>query len=148
MVPGHDGGKRLVHRVHRNHVYVLLVGQAKLQEDEVAGHEAAGRCVIGSRRHRLRRSAAGDRSGRDQPVVVVWQAARLRLTVALSHEEIPGVLERRTARVMSSRPPRSRLPGTLNPGVMHTVATGSGGHLGLYRLDTQITSSNRKVQNP
>ena len=32
--------------------------------------------------------------------------------------------------------------GPLNPGVMHTVATGSGGHLGLYRLETQITSGN------
>jgi ATP-dependent Lon protease len=30
--------------------------------------------------------------------------------------------------------------GTLSPGVMHTVATGSGGHLGLYRLETQVTS--------
>ena len=30
--------------------------------------------------------------------------------------------------------------GVLNPGVMHTVATGSGGHLGLYRLETQVTS--------
>jgi ATP-dependent Lon protease len=32
--------------------------------------------------------------------------------------------------------------GTLSPGVMHTVATGSGGHLGLYRLETQVTSGN------
>lgn len=32
--------------------------------------------------------------------------------------------------------------GTLNPGVMHTVATGSGGHLGLYRMETQVTSGN------
>ena len=32
--------------------------------------------------------------------------------------------------------------GPLNPGVLHTVATGSGGHLGLYRLETQITSGN------
>src|SRR5438552_14304139 len=30
----------------------------------------------------------------------------------------------------------------LNPGVMHTVATGSGGHLGLYRLETQVTAGN------
>lgn len=30
--------------------------------------------------------------------------------------------------------------GTPNPGVMHTVATGSAGHLGLYRLETQVTS--------
>ncbi len=30
--------------------------------------------------------------------------------------------------------------GPLNPGVMHTVATGSSGHLGLYRLETQMTS--------
>jgi ATP-dependent Lon protease len=32
--------------------------------------------------------------------------------------------------------------GPLNPGVMHTVTTGSGGHLGLYRLETQVTSGN------
>ncbi|WLD11911.1 protease Lon-related BREX system protein BrxL [Planctellipticum variicoloris] len=30
----------------------------------------------------------------------------------------------------------------LNPGVLHTVATGSSGHLGLYRLETQVTSGN------
>ncbi|MFO7598984.1 MAG: protease Lon-related BREX system protein BrxL [Candidatus Desulfacyla sp.] len=29
--------------------------------------------------------------------------------------------------------------GPLNPGVLHTVATGSSGHLGLYRLETQVT---------
>ncbi|MFZ2874998.1 MAG: protease Lon-related BREX system protein BrxL [Phycisphaerales bacterium] len=29
--------------------------------------------------------------------------------------------------------------GPLNPGVLHTVATGSGGMLGLYRLETQVT---------
>lgn len=29
--------------------------------------------------------------------------------------------------------------GPLNPGVLHTVATGSGGLLGLYRLETQVT---------
>jgi ATP-dependent Lon protease len=40
-------------------------------------------------------------------------------------------------------PLRSLIPdGPLNPGVMHTVATGSGGHLGLYRLETQVTSGN------
>ena len=32
--------------------------------------------------------------------------------------------------------------GTLNPGVLHTVATGSGGHRGLYRLETQVTAGN------
>ena len=32
--------------------------------------------------------------------------------------------------------------GPLNPGVMHTVATGSNGHLGLYRLETQVTAGN------
>lgn len=32
--------------------------------------------------------------------------------------------------------------GPLNPGVMHTVATGSGRHLGLYRLETQVTAGN------
>jgi ATP-dependent Lon protease len=32
--------------------------------------------------------------------------------------------------------------GVLSPGVMHTVATGSGSHLGLYRLETQVTSGN------
>ena len=32
--------------------------------------------------------------------------------------------------------------GALNPGVMHTVATSLSGHLGLYRLETQITAGN------
>jgi ATP-dependent Lon protease len=33
--------------------------------------------------------------------------------------------------------------GPLNPGVMHTVATGgTGSHLGLYRLETQVSSGN------
>ena len=33
--------------------------------------------------------------------------------------------------------------GPLNPGVMHTVATGgTGSHLGLYRIETQVTSGN------
>jgi ATP-dependent Lon protease len=29
--------------------------------------------------------------------------------------------------------------GPLHPGVLHTVATGNTGHLGLYRLETQVT---------
>jgi ATP-dependent Lon protease len=32
--------------------------------------------------------------------------------------------------------------GPLNPGIMHTVATGSEGHIGLYRLETQVTAGN------
>lgn len=33
--------------------------------------------------------------------------------------------------------------GPLNPGVMHTVATGgTGSHLGLYRIETQVTQGN------
>ena len=36
--------------------------------------------------------------------------------------------------------------GPLNPGVLHTVATGSGGHLGLYRLETQVTAGNGSLQ--
>jgi ATP-dependent Lon protease len=32
--------------------------------------------------------------------------------------------------------------GPMSPGVMHTIATGSGGHLGLYRLETQVTAGN------
>jgi len=32
--------------------------------------------------------------------------------------------------------------GPLNPGVLHTVATGSSRHLGLYRLETQVTPGN------
>ena len=35
MVPGHDGRKGLVHAIYRDHVHVLLVGQAKLQEHEL-----------------------------------------------------------------------------------------------------------------
>jgi ATP-dependent Lon protease len=36
--------------------------------------------------------------------------------------------------------------GPLNPGVLHTIATGSGGHLGLYRLETQVTSGNGSLR--
>ena len=32
--------------------------------------------------------------------------------------------------------------GALNPGVLHTIAPGSSGHLGLYRLETQVTAGN------
>lgn len=35
--------------------------------------------------------------------------------------------------------------GPLNPGILHTVATASGGHLGLYRIETQITAGNGKL---
>jgi ATP-dependent Lon protease len=34
--------------------------------------------------------------------------------------------------------------GPMNPGVLHTIGTGSGGHLGLYRLETQITAGTGK----
>src|SRR5579864_4415863 len=34
----------------------------------------------------------------------------------------------------------------LNPGVMHTIATGSSGHLGLYRLETQVTAGNGSLK--
>jgi ATP-dependent Lon protease len=33
----------------------------------------------------------------------------------------------------------------MNPGVLHTVAVGSSGHLGLYRLETQTTAGNGKL---
>ena len=32
--------------------------------------------------------------------------------------------------------------GPLNPGTLHTVTSGTSGHLGLYRLETQITAGN------
>jgi ATP-dependent Lon protease len=35
--------------------------------------------------------------------------------------------------------------GPLNPGVLHTVATGASGHLGLYRLENQTTAGNGKL---
>ena len=35
--------------------------------------------------------------------------------------------------------------GPLNPGVLHTIATGSSGHLGVYRIETQITAGNGKL---
>ncbi|WP_292686927.1 protease Lon-related BREX system protein BrxL [Novosphingobium sp.] len=35
--------------------------------------------------------------------------------------------------------------GPMNPGVLHTIGTGSGGHLGLYRLETQITAGTGKL---
>jgi ATP-dependent Lon protease len=34
--------------------------------------------------------------------------------------------------------------GPMNPGVLHTIGTGTGGHLGLYRLETQITAGGGK----
>jgi ATP-dependent Lon protease len=36
--------------------------------------------------------------------------------------------------------------GPMNPGVLHTVAHGSSGHLGLYRLETQVTAGNGSVR--
>jgi len=36
--------------------------------------------------------------------------------------------------------------GPLNPGVLHTVATGSAGHLGLYRLETQVTAGSGSLR--
>lgn len=36
--------------------------------------------------------------------------------------------------------------GPLNPGVLHTVATGSAGHLGLYRLETQVTAGSGSLK--
>jgi ATP-dependent Lon protease len=36
--------------------------------------------------------------------------------------------------------------GPLNPGVLHTVAHGSSGHLGLYRMETQVTAGNGSVR--
>ena len=35
--------------------------------------------------------------------------------------------------------------GPLSPGVLHTIAMGSGGHLGVYRLETQVTAGTGKV---
>ena len=32
--------------------------------------------------------------------------------------------------------------GPLSPGIMHTVATGGASHIGLYRLETQVTAGN------
>ena len=34
--------------------------------------------------------------------------------------------------------------GPMNPGVLHTIGMGAGGHLGLYRMETQITAGNGK----
>lgn len=36
--------------------------------------------------------------------------------------------------------------GPMNPGVLHVVATGSGGHLGLYRMETQVTAGNGSLK--
>ncbi len=35
--------------------------------------------------------------------------------------------------------------GPMNPGVLHTIAPGSDSHLGLYRLETQVTPGNGKL---
>lgn len=37
------------------------------------------------------------------------------------------------------------LDSPLNPGVLHTVATGSNGHPGVYRLETQLTAGNGRL---
>ena len=34
----------------------------------------------------------------------------------------------------------------LSPGALHTVARGNGGHLGLYRLETQVTQGNGQMK--
>ena len=34
--------------------------------------------------------------------------------------------------------------GPLNPGVLHTIATAGSGHLGVYRIETQVTAGNGK----
>jgi ATP-dependent Lon protease len=36
--------------------------------------------------------------------------------------------------------------GSLSPGALYTVARGSGGHLGLYRLETQVTAGNGNLK--
>lgn len=36
--------------------------------------------------------------------------------------------------------------GPLSPGALYTVARGSGGHLGLYRLETQVTAGNGQLK--
>jgi ATP-dependent Lon protease len=36
--------------------------------------------------------------------------------------------------------------GVMNPGTIHTVARGSNGHLGLYRIETQLTPGNGSVR--
>jgi len=36
--------------------------------------------------------------------------------------------------------------GSLSPGALYTVARGSGGHLGLYRLETQVTAGNGQLK--
>ena len=35
--------------------------------------------------------------------------------------------------------------GPLNPGVLHTIATGSNGYIGVYRIEIQITAGNGKL---
>jgi len=37
--------------------------------------------------------------------------------------------------------------GPMNPGVLHTVATGTSGHLGLYRLETQVTPGSGSLKS-
>jgi ATP-dependent Lon protease len=36
--------------------------------------------------------------------------------------------------------------GPLSPGIMHTIATGAAGHLGLYRLETQVIAGNGSLK--
>jgi len=54
-----------------------------------------------------------------------------------SEETFVGVPEQGGDKLIPNEP--------LNPGVLHTVARGAGGHLGLYRLETQTTAGSGKL---
>ena len=52
-------------------------------------------------------------------------------------ERFVGVPEQGGGTLISDSP--------LNPGVLHTIATGSNGHPGVYRLETQLTAGNGRL---
>jgi len=57
------------------------------------------------------------------------------IDIETSEEKFISVLEQGGGSIIPN--------GPLNPGVLHTVATGGkDGHLGLYRMETQVTSGN------
>jgi hypothetical protein len=67
-----------------------------------------------------------------------WRSSSLGNALATQEERFISVPEQGGGSLIPD--------GPLNPGVMHTVATGGGAHLGLYRLETQVTAGNGSLK--
>ena len=61
-----------------------------------------------------------------------------RLHQRVKEEKFVTVLEQGGGSLIPESP--------LSPGALHTVARGSGGHLGLYRLETQVTTGTGQLK--